>query len=62
MAKAEPTPVPKSLNPSAAAVAVPRQGSSAKVTFLLQANEKNDWPVKEPENQTSHVEKEGCLS
>ena len=48
MAKAEPTSVPKSLNPSAAAVAVPRQGSSAKGKFLLQANEKNEWPVKEP--------------
>ena len=48
MAKSEPTSVPKSHNPSAAAVAVPRQGSSAKGKFLLQANETNKWPAKEP--------------
>ena len=48
MAKAEPTPVPKALNPTAATVVASQQGSSAKGRLLLQANETNDWPVKEP--------------
>ena len=48
MAKSEPTSAPGSLNPKAAAVAVSRQGSSASGKFLLQVNETNEWPVKEP--------------
>ena len=36
------------LNPTAAAVAVPRPGSSASGKFLLQADETNEWPAREP--------------
>ena len=46
MAQPKPTPVPGSLNPSAAAVAVPRPGSSVIGKFLLQADESNDWPKR----------------
>ena len=48
MAKADPTPVPKTLNPTAATVVASQQGSSSKGKFLLQANETNEWPVQEP--------------
>ena len=51
MAKPKPTPVPGSLNPSAAAVAVPRPGSLVIGKFLLQADEANDWPKMEPRVQ-----------
>ena len=51
MAKPKPIPVPGSLNPSAAAVAVPRPGSSVVGKFLLQADETNDWPKREPKVQ-----------
>ena len=51
MAKPKPTPVPGSLNPSAAAVAVPRPGPSVIGKFLLQADEANDWPKMEPRVQ-----------
>ena len=48
MAKAEPTPVPKSSNPTAATVVASQKGSLSKGKFLVQANERNAWPVKEP--------------
>ena len=48
MAKAEPASVPKALNPTAATVVASQQGSSSKGRLLLQANETNEWPVKEP--------------
>ena len=51
MAKLKPTPVPGSLNPSAAAVAVPRPGPSVIGKFLLQDDEANDWPKREPKVQ-----------
>ena len=48
MAKSEQPSVPKTPNPSAAAVAAPTKGSGAKGKFLLQTNETSEWPVKEP--------------
>ena len=44
MAKSEPTSVPGSLNPSAAAVAVPRPGSSASGKFYYKPMRKTSGP------------------